>query len=250
MLSLTRLQSKSYIKSKVDALKDNDVVDNMLNIDLNLSCDKVRGDLAEIGVTKFNKQAILEGSVVDSPSDLLSFQNAIIDMKASTGVRAYLILNTLTYKAAEPGTNGNYIKICYINSFGDCSVTLTGTGTLEDPYIITVDIVATVTLDSEVKAAIEAHKIADFLVEVLQNPELDITVPQLESATALANGTGNGWYPCDEVPIEKFNRIKDDYINDPTATYPKFRLLGDRDTGNIIEALPKSITWMLMFYHY
>ena len=126
MADLTLKQAKDYVRSKVKELKNDAVVDNMLTIDFNLAMVKVQGDLMEgVGIKEFLKTAYLTGPKVRLPADVMPVPNAIRDIRASVGVKAYISTalsgteNDVKFTAVEPGTPGNGIQIVYDDNGAD-----------------------------------------------------------------------------------------------------------------------------------
>jgi len=258
MADLTLKQAKDYVRSKVKELKNDAVIDNMLTIDFNLAVVKVQGDLMEgVGIKEFIKTAYLEGSKAELPADIMPVPNAIRDIRASAGVKAYISTalsgndNDCTFTAVEPGTPGNGIQIVYVDN---------GTNPLAVYSVNLSTKVITIGFDSSlpdeekcaslVVTAINNHILASTLVTAALKTGNDGTGPIAAGNVTLANGTGAGWKPADEKAIKDSNRIEDNYIEAGSVSFPKYVIKGDADERKIIEFYPKSIVYSEITYFY
>lgn len=257
MADITLKQAKDYVRSKVKELKNDAVVDNMLTIDFNLAVVKVQGDLMEIGIKDYLKTTYLEGAKVQLPSDIMPIPNAVRDIRASAGVKAYISTSIpgddhdLTFTAVEPGTPGNGITIIYVDN---------GTEPLAVTDVNMSTKVITVGFDSSLPAeertaqlamdAINNHIMASALITVTLKTGSDGTGVIVANSVTTANGTGTGWKPADEKGVKDSNRMEDNYIEAGSASFPKFVIKGDPNERKIIEFYPKSIKYCEIIYFF
>lgn len=257
MSNLTLKQAKDYVRSKVKELKNDAIVDNMLTIDFNLAQVKVQGDLSEIGIKEFKKTSILEGPRAFLPDDLMPVPNAVKDVRASAGVRAYINTaitgthNDLKFTAVEPGTPGNGIVVVYADNaanpiqvssvnFSTRTITIGFDSTLPDDELTA----------QMVMNAINNHILASSLITASLYTGNNGTGKIAANSVTLANGTGTGWKPADERGIKDSNRMDDNYIESASVSFPKFVLKGDTNENKIIELYPKTITFLEIVYDY
>lgn len=257
MAELTLKQAKDYVRSKVKELKNDAVVDNMLTIDFNLAVVKVQSDLMEIGIKDYLKTEYFEGPIVELPSDIMPIPNAVRDIRASAGTKAYIPTSIpgddhdLTFTAVQPGTPGNGIEIVYVDD---------GTEPLAVTSVDVVNKEITIGFDSSLPAeertaqlamdAINAHILASSLITASLKTGSNGTGVIVAGSWTTANGTGTGWKPADEKGVKDSNRMEDNYIEAGSASFPKYVIKGDTAERKIVEFYPKTIKYSEIIYYY
>jgi hypothetical protein len=228
----------------------------MLTIDFNLAQVKVEGDLMEIGIKQFTKTALLEGPKVLLPADLMPTPNAIKDIRAAAGVRAYITTNLtgdnndLKFTAVEPGTTGNGISVVYVEDpdyTGDMAVQSVNFSTRTITVIFNNE---NGEVAEDLMNAINNHLLASSLVTASLKDGNDGTGTLADNTATLANGTGTGWKPADEKTVKDSNRMEENYIEAASENYPKYVIKGNLNEARMLEFYPKTITWSELIYDY
>jgi hypothetical protein len=258
-MSYTRKQIKEYVRVKAAHLKNDAVVNTFLDVEINLSVTKVQKDVMAAGLKKYTKQVFGVGSAVAAPSDMQDVPNAIIDVKASIGGRASCTTafsganNDITFTMNEPGTDGNIADvIAMVDGLGagtNITVTYNSDGTLDQ---ILIEFAPGATSLSII-TAVNIHPVASLIITAANaagnNGTGTITLG-VGVTFSTTGGTLQGFYPCDEIDVDHYNRIMDVSMITPSQTQPKYMLAGTTTTAMYLQFLPKSITYVLIFYKY
>ncbi len=253
-MSLTRTQTRDYVRSKLSELDNKAVTDLMLNADINFSQRKVQKDLLALGIKSFIKEAYNDNYIFTVPSDLMEIPNSIIDLQCSTATPNSQSTsftganNDLTFTLREP--NGYPVEIT-ITEGTAVAVTYAWDST-NSQHDFTVTLVSTTTTGSVLLAALQADVEFDNLVHsALKTGETGVgTITLSESTVITVTGSTGGWYPADEVTVENFNRISSNTYLAPSATKPVYVRKGDVDGAKIIEIRPFSVLKSKLTYYY
>lgn len=245
---LTLSQILQYVRAETGELDGSKVDDTQLTRYVNYEQAKVQNELVQINFKSFVKRAYNTGHIFTEPTDLLQFPNAIINLQVSTGAKASAVntvgsSGTITLTAREPGTSSNGWVITFTNT-GSLSVSLNFTARTG-----TVGFNATVTTIAEVITALNAD-VTFSKYFIASGTSTSQTMVNVSTEFTLANGTGNGWYPADEVSNENSARISLNNYKAPTATSPKYRRVGNSTPTKVIEILPNTVTFSSIEYYY
>lgn len=159
------------------------------------------------------------------------------DKTFDSGVKASEVIQDLTYTADVVGVGGNNIQISYTagGTAGAEVVTLSGTGTLADPYIIDVAIQVGVSTAAQIKAAIEAVPAAAALVDISVTGGGGGQIAQV--ATPLVGGINNSF--------SKHTELNPDTITIANHTYiTGMKISGITTTG----VLPANLALLTPYY--
>ena len=248
MSKYTLKYAKDAVRAKVKELKNDAVHDNMLTLFANNAIKRIQGELTDLGIKEYLKTAYKDGNFVTAPDDIMARPDAVRELRASTGVKASVTNSSNTYKARQPGADGNYIKVVYVSVNGDLSVTVTGLGTSASNYIITVDLIPTVTINIEASDAIKGNLIANSLIEIEQSTGAVIASTGTHQLTG---GSGTGWVPADEDSVDSFNRKLTSVIEAPSESFPRYCVQGDNNAIKAIKAAPNTIKYLeITYWHY
>lgn len=253
MLTLTQIEA--YVRAETGELDAKRVDSEQIKRWANFGQTKVQNDLMQIGFKAFTKTAFNTGASFTEPTDMLKHPNSIIDLQASTGGRAYYTINyttptaNLTHTFRQPGTLGNSVSISLDGG--------TYSGVLASGAVACYYVGGTFYIDfgsgstiTQIVTGFNADPVySQYFICSSTTGGSTVPVPSVGTNTTLANGTGNGYYPADEVSIENFNRISNNAYKAPSATSPKFARKGS-PTGKLIEILPNSITYSKLEYYY
>lgn len=254
MSDFTLKQGKDYVRVKVKELKNDTVVDSMLTIDFNLSIVKVQSDLMEVGIKHFLKTAYLNNPIAELPTDLMPIPNAIRDVRASAGTKAFVSTalggnNDITYTAIQPGTPGGGIRIQYVDNgfepIGVYSVDIAD-------KLISIGFSSSLPVDeltaNAVVESVNNDLLASSLVTAANKTGSNGTGAIEETSVITSGATGTGWKPADEKTIKDSNRMEDNYIESSSVNFPKYVIKGDSKERKIIEFYPKDINYSEITY--
>lgn len=256
MANLTRLQLKDATRLKLSELDSKKIKDELLNLDINFSIRKVQKDLIPIGFKTFTKQAVITAQSSVVPTDLLADPNAIIDLKVSTGTRAIVASGdggigttsegviSAVVTMVEPGTTGNGWVVTFKAG--------TALGVTVNPSAKTVLVEWNneATSVGALQTYMDTHAILQNVMSIaLDGGSAALTKTKPETVLTTASGIGTGWKMADEVSIEDYNRATGTY-NTPSATNPIFVRRGSSTGSSVIEVLPLSMTYALLYYYY
>lgn len=251
MAKLTRLQIKDYIRSLVGEFDSDRINSSTLDEDINLAQRKIQMDMLELGIKQFTKTVYNTGAYQTVPSDIIFHPNAIIDVEASSGVRAAGTINftaskSLTISFLEPGTGGNTWEL---NFTDDAAYTT--------PAVISYNIASkTLVIKYKSGTTTMADLTSLFSTNIILKSLFTVTasgtgaVTQNETKATLTGGSGNAWKPADERTIERFNRVKNNSYKTGTVDEPIYRRLGDGTPSQILEFYPTSIVYTKIYYYY
>lgn len=253
MANLTRLQMIQLIKS---GLTDTDgKLDSPLVAQYIIQAHrKAQIDLMHLEFKHFTKVAILENSVASCPSDLIALPNSIISVKASAGVRAsgqftFGSGQVLTITAKEPTTGMN----AWVINLADTISAVT-------PSVSVWDYTGkTMTIQMKSGTVTSAMILSLFTTDLRLNKLFTATFGTAGTLTlttdgiiTLASGTGSGYKPAREYPIEHFDSIIDNKNNLqlPTVNTPIYKRYSNSNGSQVLEFYPATITVSEMNYYY
>lgn len=252
-MSLTRLQISDLTRANLGELDSKKIEQGLLNTYINFAQRKVQQDLMSIlGMKTFTKEGVLYGSTPNIPSDLLMINDSIIKIKSGIGVKASGTLTVdaetpneykITITALNAGSIWNY-GLALVDEQATTSVTLVGT-----TFNLAFDLSAgTITTQDLVTALNASSAFNTYFIASTTTPNVK---PVTVGSLTLTTGTNpTTYYPCEESTIEEFIDKTGDTFSAPTATSPQFIRRGDTSANQIIEFLPNTINYSVIYYKY
>lgn len=247
---MTREELKSYVRNKAKEFDEQGLAEALLDEDANQAMWAVQQDLIPYNVKSFNKTYLADGRYFATPSDMLASPNAIADIMAGAGVKAFATLtigdpgDTMTITAKEPGTAWN-----------GWVITLDDTGTLGTPTInfaaktVLLGINGGTSTNTQIINALNNNAVFAEFFTATTNNGAGVSGSQDYEFT-LADGTGSGFLACSEMSVKDRNRILTDTYSKPTATQPKYLRHGNSTGAQYIEIFPDTMLYAKVYYYY
>jgi len=249
----------SYVRAKLSELDNQKVTPLLLLKDTNLSARDVQKDILPLCLNYYNREVYNSDSTFSIPSDLMSVPNALKDLKVANGTKGTGVFtsasgsnNNFTITARQPGTAAYTVRL--INT---ASIAQSPTVTYDDVnsrYDVLIE--DTVTTANSVLTALNTnpHFSERLLAELSQALGTGAIVLNGVSGTntiAYNAGTGSGWVMARQLSLEDFNRVSNNYFQQPTTTDPVFTITGGvSGSGRAIRILPETMYWSLLQYIY
>lgn len=254
---LTRLQICDLVKATLD---DKDKLEPLvMNQFVINSHRRVQLDLMSLGVKTFTKTSILTCApgFVACPSDMIALQDAIIDVRATTGARADFSIitvgsQTITITLLEPGINGNSTTIGIYDDLSSSPPTI-----IEQPSTTGLK---NFTLYFNNGVTTLAQWASVFTTNLYLKQYYSIATTGAAGAVNIASlpiasghpshGTGNDFIPAREYSIEDFARLSSNTFTSPGVNWITYKRVGDLNGAQQLFFNPPSVKYCELTYYY
>lgn len=251
----------ALVRSILGELKKGDIKPLLMLKFITLGQYKVISDMRALGIKKFTKVADLSGRIANTPTDLDTEPESVIDVYTSTGVKRTMAIipddvtdywdassGVVNVEWNTPGTEYNAWIVAFVGGTVGQNPTVSVSGTT-----ITITVETNVTLPASVVTALQNNPItADLLTASIGTATaLQFGVAVTHLLIQVVAGSGAGFVPADELKIEDKKRVQENEFEVADAVLnPQYTIYSNKYGQNVIEFFPTTITYAYMIYYY